>query len=75
VVVRLQNTIRDYAWGSLTATYNGYLHIVPRLIALAFAPFPVVWSPLLYSATTAAMPLSALSVEWQPCCMSRTTAS
>lgn len=40
-------------WHSLTVTYNGYLHITPRLIALVLARFPLGWTPLLFSAATA----------------------
>lgn len=38
---------------SLTATYNGYLHVTPRLIALVASRFPLDWMPLLFSGATA----------------------
>ena len=38
---------------SIVEPYNAYLHVVPRLVSAAIAPFPLDWAPLLLSGSAA----------------------
>jgi uncharacterized membrane protein YhaH (DUF805 family) len=57
---QLQNGV-----GLLFQPYNGYFHLVPRLIALFASPFPVYYQPLIYAASSAV--LQALAASFFSC--------
>ena len=44
---------------SFTTTYSGYYHAIPRLTAALAVPFPVRWTPTLYT---------SMSVVISACC-------
>ena len=44
----------SHGFRAVFASYQGYLHLVPRLVASAAAPLPWEWQPLLYAWAAAA---------------------
>ena len=61
---------RDRGFGAFAQPYEGYLHVIPRIIAAVLEPFPVTAAPVLYAVAAllvhVAMLAPALSarLEW-----------
>lgn len=51
---------------SLTLTYAGYFHLVPRLVAAFWSPWPLLWQPYGYAATGLVLNAGILSAFYLP---------
>jgi hypothetical protein len=57
---------REDGLASLLDPFVGYLHTLPRLLALALLPFPLTWQPGLYAATGAVVGLAIAALALSP---------
>jgi hypothetical protein len=55
-----------YGWRHLFYPYNGYIHLIPRLAALAFAILPVAWNPMAYGVANVFIQTAAASFFFLP---------
>ena len=53
---------REHGAASVLDRYAGYLHLVPRLVALAGRPLPLTWQPGLYAAAGSTLGLAFYAV-------------
>lgn len=53
---------REHGLASLYSPYAGCLHVVPRLMALAMAPFPLTWQPGMYAVAATVVSVAMFSI-------------
>jgi hypothetical protein len=57
---------REDGPASILHRYAGFLHVVPRLVALVLRPLPLTWQPGLYAAAAVGIGLAGYAVALSP---------